>query len=120
MTCEQAEYRKLEILVKADQHFYRYCEYTKYWTAADEWENRGDPIISGIRLAIGQYIQKGALGKGIQFSEFVQCLNTGFAGGALNAAREAEELPKYSRQKAKKHKIGQGYATPNTGECGYE
>ncbi|POY46138.1 hypothetical protein [Avibacterium paragallinarum] len=120
MTRRQTEYRKLEILMKADKHFYDYCEYTKYWYGADKWENRKDPVISGIRLAIGQYIQKGASDKGIRFSEFVQCLSTDFANGWLNAAREAEELPKYSRQKAKKHKIGRGCAMPGTWEYGYE
>lgn len=96
----------------ADQYFSSYCEYTKYGTDKLFWGNDENEVASGIRIAIGKYIQQITTLK-IPFSEYVSCLSNEFANGSLKKARRENQLPQYSRANAMKHRIGK-----NCGEIG--
>lgn len=105
---------------KANQYFFEYCEYTTYWDDKEKWENMNNPIICGVRLAIGQYMLLAA-DVIADFSEFVECLSSDFCGGALIEARKNGDLPEYSLRKAKKYRIGRDCAVIGSAEYyGYE
>lgn len=103
--------------MKANELEYKFLEHLKYHYALpfslEDWNDPKNKITYGIRLALGQYYQKGACAAGIRFSDFVQCLSTDFCGGRLRAAREFGYLPEYRRTLAKKYKIQRGYAGPS-------
>ena len=65
--------------VKADELVYQFLEYLKYYHPLpfpeNEWNDPKNKVTFGIRLALGQYYQKGACAAGIKFSDFVQCLS---------------------------------------------
>lgn len=105
--------------VKADELAYQFLEYLKYYHPLpfpeNEWNDPKNKVTFGIRLALGQYYQKGACAAGIKFSDFVQCLSSDCCNGWFQAAREAGYLPKYRRTLAKKYKIPRRYTAPQKG-----
>ena len=109
--------------VKADELAYQFLEYLKYYHPLpfpeNEWNDPKNKVTFVIRLALGQYYQKGACAAGIKFSDFVQCLSSDCCNGWFQAAREAGYLPKYRRTLAKKYKIPRGYTAPQVAKWLY-
>ena len=103
--------------MKANELEYKFLEHLKYHYALpfplEDWNDPKNKITYGIRLALGQYYQKGACAAGIRFSDFVQCLSSDFCDGRLRTAREFGYLPEYRRTLAKNYKIQRGYAGPS-------
>ncbi|TNH04492.1 hypothetical protein FHQ26_01430 [Testudinibacter sp. TR-2022] len=100
---------EVEVHQKAIRHYYDFIEYIKYSRNKEYWENMSDPVVEGLRNAIGHYFQSVNTGE-ITFNHFAACLSSDYAGGVLMEARKQKQLPDYNRRMAKKYKIAAGYS----------